>query len=405
MGSSPSSFAERASRIAVSPTMKVAAEAMALKAKGVDVVDLGAGEPDFPTPRHIGAAAHAAIDANFTKYTTNSGTDELKKAIVARYRTDYGIEYATNEVIVTAGGKQALYNAVMVLFDKGDEVITHMPGWPTLVEQIKLADATPVIVHTHAEDGFRLRAETFLNALTPRTRGIILNSPGNPTGALMAESELETLAAEAARRGIWILLDLCYEKLIYDPTPHNLPGVLVRTMRDRTVLCGSASKAYAMTGWRCGWTLAPAAVVSACNALQSHSTSNVCSITQKAVVAGLTGPQECVTEMLDEYRKRRDQLCTWLGAEPRLRLVKPAGAFYLFPDVSDFLSPDGVRTSSELAQSLLDGPRVALTPGEAFDAPGFVRISYAASMEDLERGANKILEHLRSVGPRTTTTA
>ena len=405
MGSS-NTLAARAARIAMSPTMKVTAEALALKARGIDVVDLGAGEPDFPTPKHIGAAAHAAIDANFTKYTTNSGTDELKKAIIARYKTDYGVEYATNEVIVTAGGKQALFNAVMVLFSEGDEVITHMPGWPTLVEQIKLADATPVIVHTHAEDGFTLRAETFLNALTPKTRGIIINSPGNPTGALISEQDLEILAKESAKRGIWILLDLCYEKLIYDPTPHNLPGVLARTMRDRAILCGSASKAYAMTGWRCGWTVGPAAVVSACNALQSHSTSNVCSITQKAVVAGLNGPQGCVTEMLDEYRRRRDQLCIWLGEEPRLRLVKPAGAFYLFPDVSDFLSPDGIRTSAELAQSLLDGPRVALTPGEAFDAPGFVRLSYAASMEDLKRGADKIIAHLRSVErPRTTTTA
>jgi len=404
--SQAAALAVRATRIAMSPTMKVAAEAMALKAKGIDVIDLGAGEPDFPTPKHIGAAAHAAIDANFTKYTTNSGTDELKKAIIARYKTDYGVEYATNEVIVSAGGKQALFNAVMVLFGAGDEVITHMPGWPTLVEQIKLADATPVIVHTHAEDGFRLRADTFVQAFTPKTRGIIIASPGNPTGALISEEDLELLATEAAKRGIWILLDLCYEKLIYDPTPHNLPGVLARTMRDRAILCGSASKAYAMTGWRCGWTLGPAAVVAASNALQSHSTSNVCSITQKAVVAGLTGPQVCVTEMLDEYRRRRDQLCLWLGAEPRLRLVKPAGAFYLFPDVSDFLSPDGVRTSAELAQSLLDGPRVALTPGEAFDAPGFVRISYAASMEDLERGAKKIIDHLRSVErPRTTTTA
>jgi aspartate aminotransferase len=390
-------LASRATRIAVSPTMKVAAEAMALKAKGVDVVDLGAGEPDFPTPVHIAAAAHAAIDANFTKYTTNSGTEELKKAIVDRYKTDCGVEYATNEVIVTAGGKQALYNAVMVLFGAGDEVITHMPGWPTLVEQIKLADATPVIVHAHAEDGFSLRADMFLNALTPRTRGIIINSPGNPTGALIAEEDLEAIAKEASRRGIWVLVDLCYEKLIYDPTPHNLPGILARAMREKAVLCGSASKAYAMTGWRCGWTLAPKEIVSACNALQSHSTSNVCSITQKAVVAGLTGSQQCVTDMLNEYRRRRDQLCAWLAEEPRLRLVKPAGAFYLFPDVSDFLSPDGVRTSAELAQSLLDGPRVAITPGEAFDAPGFIRISYAASMEDLQRGATKIIDHVRSL--------
>jgi aspartate aminotransferase len=403
---SSNTLAARAARIAMSPTMKVTAEALALKARGIDVVDLGAGEPDFPTPKHIGEAAKAAIDANFTKYTTNSGTDELKKAIVARYKADYGVEYATNEVIVTAGGKQALFNAVMVLFSEGDEVITHMPGWPTLVEQIKLADATPVIVHTHADDGFTLRADTFLNAITPKTRGIIINSPGNPTGALISEGDLEIVAKEAARRGIWILLDLCYEKLIYDPTPHNLPGVLARTMRDRAILCGSASKAYAMTGWRCGWTMGPAPVVSACNALQSHSTSNVCSITQKAVVAGLNGPQECVTEMLAEYRRRRDQLCVWLAEEPRIRLVKPAGAFYLFPDVSDFLSPDGVRTTAELAQSLLDGPRVAVTPGEAFDAPGFLRVSYAASLEDLKRGADKLIAHLRSVErPRTTTIA
>jgi aspartate aminotransferase len=382
--------------------MKVAAEAMALKAKGIDVVDLGAGEPDFPTPTHIGAAAHAAIDANFTKYTTNSGTDELKRAIVARYRSDYGVEFGTSEVIVTAGGKQSLFNAIMVLFGAGDEVITHMPGWPTLVEQIKLADATPVIVHTRAEDGFRLRAETLLNALTSRTRGIIINSPGNPTGALISEDDLETIAKEAARRGIWVLLDLCYEKLIYDPTPHNLVSVVARTMRDKAVLCGSASKAYAMTGWRCGWTLAPKELVAACNAIQSHSTSNVCSITQKAVVAGLNGPQDCVTRMLDEYRIRRDKLCTWLADEPRLRLVKPAGAFYLFPDVSDFLSPDGMRTSAEMAQSLLDEARVAVTPGEAFDAPGFIRISYAASIEDLERGAKTIIAHLRAVEKRAT---
>ena len=379
--------------------MKVAAEAMKLKAEGVDVVDLGAGEPDFPTPDHVSTAAHAAIDAHFTKYTTNSGTDELKRAIVARYRQDCGIDYTTSETIVTAGGKQALFSAVMVLFGSGDEVITHMPGWPTLVEQIKLADATPVIVRTHAEDGFRLRAETILGAVTARTRGIIINSPSNPTGALISEADLEQVAQEAARRGIWILLDLCYEKLIYDPTPHNLPGVLARTMKDRAVLCGSASKAYAMTGWRCGWALAPAAVVGACNAVQSHSTSNVASITQKAAVAALTGPQSCVTDMLNEYRRRRDQLTAWLGEEPRLRLVKPAGAFYLFPDVSDFLSPDGVRTSAELAQALLSDMRVAITPGEAFDAPGFIRISYAASMEDLKRGAERIIQYVRSLEP------
>ncbi len=394
-------LAERTNRIGVSPTMKVAAEAMRLKAQGVDVVDFGAGEPDFPTPDHIAAAAHAAIDAHFTKYTTNSGTDELKRAICQRYRTDYGVEYSPSEVIVTAGGKQALFNAAMCLFGPGDEVITHMPGWPTLVEQIKLAEAEPVVVRTHAEDGFRLTAEPIVNAITPNTRGIIINSPGNPTGALIDEAEMAKVAEAADPRGIWILLDLCYEKLIYDPTPHNLPRVLAERMRERTVVCGSASKAYAMTGWRCGWALAPAPLIAACNALQSHSTSNVCSITQKAVVAALSGSQQCVEEMLDEYRDRRDQVCRWLAAEPRLRVVKPAGAFYLFVDVSEFLSPEAVRTSADLAQALLDDERVAITPGEAFDAPGFIRISYAASLGDLQRGTERIIRYVRSLAPAT----
>ena len=395
----PTEFSARSRRVAVSPTMKVAADAMRLKAQGVDVVDLGAGEPDFPTPEHIGAAAKRAIDANFTKYTNNSGTDDLKRAVLDRYRADYGVDYSMSEVIITAGGKQALYNTVMVLFGPGDEVITHSPGWPTLVEQIKLADATPVIVRAHAEDGFALHAESFIAAITPRTRGIILNSPSNPTGALITESELTAIARECAKRGIWILVDLCYERLIYDPVPHNLPGVLVRELRDRSVLCCSASKAYAMTGWRCGWALGPASLVGAANAIQSHSTSNVSSISQKAAEAALRGPQVCVTEMLDEYRRRRDQLFEWLSADSRVRLVKPAGAFYLFPDVSEFLSPDGTRTSAELAAGLLSSVQVAVTPGEAFDAPGFLRLSYAASLTELERGSKRILQYLDSLQP------
>ena len=384
----------RSGRIAVSPTMKVAADAIKLKAQGVDVVDFGAGEPDFPTPTHIGAAAHRAIDANFTKYTANAGSEDLKRAIVERYKIDNGVDYTSAEVICSAGGKQALFNSVLALFGPGDEVITHMPGWPTLVEQIKLAEATPVIVRSQPENGFRLTADVFLEAITPRTRGMIINSPDNPTGAIMPEAELEAIAREASRRGIWILLDLCYDKLLYDPVPHNLIGVLARHNRDHSVLCGSASKVYAMTGWRCGWAVGPQPVVNACNAIQSHSTSNVCSITQKAVEAALRGPQDCITTMLDEYRRRRDQLCTWLAAEPRIRLTKPSGAFYLFPDVSEFLSPDGIRTSAELATALLNEARVAVTPGEAFDAPGFLRISYATSMTELERGSQRILEFL-----------
>ncbi|MGH9408751.1 MAG: pyridoxal phosphate-dependent aminotransferase [Vicinamibacterales bacterium] len=389
-------LAARAARIAVSPTMKVAADAIRLKSQGVDVVDFGAGEPDFPTPPHVSAAAERAIEAHFTKYTANSGTDDLKRAVVERYRADCGVEYTTAEVIATAGGKQALFNSALALFGPGDEVITHMPGWPTLVEQITLAEATPVIVRTHDEDGFEVHAETILGALTPRTKGIIINSPGNPTGALISEDALTEIALACAPRGIWILLDLCYDKLIYDPVPHNLVGVLARHLRDQSVLCGSASKAYAMTGWRCGWAVGPAPLIAACNAIQSHSTSNASSISQKAAEAALRGSQQCVTDMLDEYRRRRDRVYDWLSVDPRLGLRKPAGAFYMFADVSEYLSPDGIRTSAELATALLNDARVAVTPGEAFDAPGFIRISYATSMKELERGSGRILEFLGS---------
>jgi aspartate aminotransferase len=390
-------LAERAMRIGVSPTMKVAAEAERLRRQGIDVVDLGAGEPDFPTPDHVKAAAHRAIDADFTKYTVNAGMADLRHAICERYRADYGIDIGEAETIVSAGGKQALYNAILALFQPGDEVITHAPGWPTIVEQIKLADATPVVVHATPRDGFALRADLFLEAVGPRTRGIVINSPCNPTGALMAEGELARLADEAARRGIWILLDLCYERLIYDPVPHNLPRVLFERMRDRAVLAGSASKAYAMTGWRCGWTIGPKPLIAACNAAQSHSTSNVCSITQQAALAALAGPQDCVKSMLEVYRRRRDLAFDLLTAHGRIRAVKPAGAFYLFLDVSDLLSPTGLRSSAALAQALLDEARVAVTAGEAFDAPGFVRVSYATSEDRIREGAARIARFVEAL--------
>jgi aspartate aminotransferase len=385
-------LAARTTRIAGSPTMKVTATVDRLRREGVDVIDLGAGEPDFATPEAIKAAGHAALDANFTRYTPASGIADLKRAICDRYRADYGVEYTEAEVIVTAGGKQALDNATLALFGPGDEVITHAPYWPTLTEQIKLADATPVLVRTHAEDGFAIRAKTILDGVTARTRGIIINSPCNPTGALIAESDMAAIAEEAARRDIWLLLDLCYERLIYDPAPYNLPRVLAGKCRDLTVLCGSASKAYAMTGWRCGWAIGPADVIAACGAIQSHTTSNVNSMTQKAAVAALTGSQAPVRTMLDEYRRRRDQLHAWLTADRRLRCQKPAGAFYMFVDVSDALSVEGLRTSMEFTDALLAEARVAVTPGEAFDAPGFIRISYATSMDNLREGTRRLIE-------------
>jgi aspartate aminotransferase len=385
-------LARRTARMASSPTMRVTAVVDRLRRQGVDVLDFGAGEPDFATPPAITAAARHAIDSDFTKYTPVGGTAELKRAIVARYRADYGVDYREDQVIASAGGKQALYNTALALFEQGDEVITHAPYWPTLVEQVKLAEATPVVVRTDAADGFALRASLFLDAITPRTRGIILNSPCNPTGALISEDDFATLAIEASRRGIWIVVDLCYEKLIYDAVPHNLPALIARHCPDLGIICGSASKAYAMTGWRCGWSLGPAAAIAAQHALQSHTTSNVSSITQKAVVAALAGSQEPVDAMLAEYRTRRDAVHGWITADPRLRCVKPAGAFYLFVDVRQILHEAGIGSTAELAEALLDEVRVAVTPGEAFDAPGFIRLSYATSMETLREGSRRILD-------------
>jgi aspartate aminotransferase len=395
-------LADRTTRISPSPTMKVTSTVDRLRREGIEVIDFGAGEPDFPTPARVKDAAHDALDQNFTRYTPPAGIVDLKRAISARYKADYGVEYRENEVIVTAGGKQGLYNTALSLFGPGDEVITHAPYWPTLTEQIKLADATPVLVRTHAEDGFTIRARPILSAITPRTRGILLNSPCNPTGALITEGELREIAEVAAQHRIWIVVDLCYEKLIYDAVPHNLPRLLAETCRDRTVLCGSASKAYAMTGWRCGWQLGPADVIAASAAIQSHTTSNVTSISQKAAVEALTGSQEPVTAMLDEYRTRRDQLHAWLSADPSLRCERPAGAFYMFIDISNLLSgiaPGGFRTSMEFAEALLQESRVAVTPGEAFDAPGFIRISYATSRELLREGSARLLEFARAHRP------
>lgn len=396
-------LSERMTQVGMSPTMKGTMEAEKLRRQGIDVVDLGAGEPDFPTPAHITEAAHAALNRNFTKYTANAGVTELREAVAARYREDYGVSYEAKDVILSAGGKQALYNTAMALFGPGDDVITHAPGWPTLVEQIKLAGARPVIVRTDPEKGFRLEADRLLAAVTPNTKAIVINSPGNPTGALMSEEDARVLADAAAKHGFWIVVDLCYEKLIYDNAPHNLPKAFTDRARDRVVLTGSVSKAYAMTGWRCGWALGPTALVQACNAIQSHSTSNVNSITQLAAIAALTGPQDCVAAMRDEYKQRRDQVLAWLGEEERLQCPTPAGAFYLFPSVAEFLSPAALRTSQDVTDQLLAESHVILTPGEAFDAPGFVRLSYATSLEKLREGVSKLIAflHTHEVQART----
>ncbi len=389
-------ISQRIGRVKPSQTQEVTLAAQRLRQQGISVIDLGAGEPDFQTPAHIGQAGIDAIHAGFTKYTANAGIQELKDAVAERYRSDYDVRYQADEAMICAGGKQALFNVAMALFDVGDEIITHAPVWPTIPEQIKLAGATPVFVRTYADERFQLAAERVLDAITPRTRAIVLNSPSNPTGALIAEEELELIVQETEKAGIWLVLDLCYEHLLHDDTvSHNLPMV-VEKARDRAVLIGSASKTYAMTGWRCGWLLGPQEIVSACSTIQSHATSNVSSVTQLAVLAALRDGGGCVDEMRTAYRERRDRFVALLSEEPGILVNLPDGAFYVFPDISEFLGTDTVRTSVDFAKRLLEDSHVAVTPGEAFDAPGYVRISYAASMDDLTVGAKRICEFARA---------
>jgi aspartate aminotransferase len=391
-------FAERLAQVSESATMKVAAEAERLRRAGHDVVDFSVGEPDFPTPEHIKAAAKDALDKDFTRYTAVAGIPELREAICVRYKADYGISVTPAEVLMTFGGKQALFNAALALLNKGDEVITHAPFWPTIPEQVKLVEAAPVIVHTNWQDSFAVHADKVLAAVTPKTKAIILNTPNNPTGALIDETAAAAIADEAAKRGIWIIVDLCYEHLIYEDVPHNLPKVLFDRHRERTVLACSASKAYAMTGWRAGWTIAPAALTKVFNTIQGQTTSNITSVTQKAMVAALTGSQQPVAAMRDEFRRRRDSIHGWLTANPGIQCVKPKGAFYLFPNISGLLT-DTVSTSLEFASQLLEKEHVVVTPGEAFDAPGYLRISYATSMERLREGADRMLRFAESLQP------
>ena len=391
-------FAQRLAQVSESATMKVAAEAEKLRRAGKDVVDFSVGEPDFPTPEHIKAAAKDALDQNFTRYTAVAGIPELREAICNRYKADYGVSITASEVLLTFGGKQALFNAALALLNPGDEVITHAPFWPTIPEQVKLVEATPVIVQTGWQDSFAVHADKVIAAITPKTKAIILNSPGNPTGALIDESAVAAIADAAAKRGIWIVVDLCYEHLIYEDVPHNLPKVLFERHRDRTVLACSASKAYAMTGWRTGWTIAPASLTKVFNTIQGQTTSNITSIAQKALIAALSGSQEPVAKMRDEFRHRRDSIHAWLTANPGIQCVKPKGAFYLFPNITGLLT-DTVDSSLKFAEQLLEKEHVVVTPGEAFDAPGYLRISYATSMERLREGADRMLRFAGSIQP------
>ena len=386
---------ERINRIEPSATMAVVAEADKLRQQGIDVVDFGAGEPHFSTPQHIKDAAIAAIQANFSKYTAVGGTAELRDAIVRRHAADFGSDYRHEESIASVGGKHALFNAIQVLVDHGDEVILPVPYWVSFKDIVRYAGGNCVLLETEEQDGFRVTAEMIERLVTPRTKLIILNSPSNPSGAVMSPQDLTSVVRLAAQRGIWIISDECYVYLNY--AGKNFSVGSLREYHDRMVVVGSLSKTYAMTGWRLGYALAPVQIVSAMQKLQSQSTSNPTSIIQKAAVAALNGPQQCVESMRLEYIQLRDHVVNGLRSISGVKCTLPEGAFYAYPNISAFLGRGGIKTASDLAGNLLRQGHVATVPGEGFGTRDHIRVSYATSVAELDRGLERMRTFLTAL--------
>ena len=383
---------ERINRIEPSATMAVVAEADKLRQQGIDVVDFGAGEPHFSTPQHIKDAAILAIQNNFTKYTAVGGTPELRDAIVHRHAVDFDSDYRREEAIASTGGKHALFNAIQVLVDHGDEVILPVPYWVSFKDIVRYAGGNCVLLESDENDGFRVTSQMIERLISPRTKLIILNSPSNPSGAVMSPEDLTEVVRLATERGIWVISDECYVYLNY--TGKRFSVGALRDYRERMVIVGSLSKTYAMTGWRLGYALAPAAVISAMQKLQSQSTSNPTSIVQKAAVAALKGPQECINEMQKEYIVLRDHVVKGLRSIPGVKCTKPEGAFYAYPNISSFFGRSGVNTAAELAGKLLREAHVATVPGEGFGTRDHIRVSYATSIAELDRGLERMRKFL-----------
>jgi aspartate aminotransferase len=380
-------LADRISSISISSTMAVSAEADRLRKSGVDVVDFGAGEPDFPTPDNIKRAAFDAIEHNFTKYTNTGGIEDLKQAICDRHKSDYGTAYNSKECMVTVGGKHAIFNLMQALLDPGDECIIPVPYWVTYKDVVNYAGATCVFVDTDEDKGFQVSAAEIEKRVTPKTKMVIINSPSNPSGAVFARKELEKIAAIASDRGFWVMTDECYHRFVYEGEPYSMAAF--SGSKDNVVVAGSLSKTYAMTGWRIGFALAPAPIIGGMMKLQSHSTSNPNSIAQKAAVEALRGPQESVAAMLAEYRTRRDFVVARLRQIPGVKANMPDGAFYAYPNISCAYT-GGIANSLEFSAKLLAEAHVAVVPGEAFGTDDHVRISYATSMHELERGLDRM---------------
>ncbi|MGE5445090.1 MAG: pyridoxal phosphate-dependent aminotransferase [Ignavibacteriales bacterium] len=387
-------LAARAERLKPSATLAITAKAKALKAQGIDVVGFGAGEPDFDTPENIKEEAIRAIKAGFTKYTAVGGIEELKGAIVRRIEGDYGLQYEKSQIIVSCGAKHTLYNLSQALFEDGDEVIIPSPYWVSYPEQIVLAGGTPVFIETREENGFKIDPDELEKLITKKTRALILNYPSNPTGATYNEDDLRAIVDVAMKSGLLIISDEIYDKIIYDGLIHTPVAKLGDDVKKATILVNGVSKTYSMTGWRIGFAVGDKRVIDAMGNLQGQSTSNPTSVSQKAAVEALGGPQDEVERMRREFEKRKNYIVDRLNEIPSLRCFNPQGAFYVFPNVSKSFGKKHagleIRNSMDFTQFLLEEAKVAVVPGVEFGADDYVRISYATSMEEIKKGVDRI---------------
>lgn len=391
----------RARNIKPSPTLSMDAKAKAMKAAGVDVINFGVGEPDFDTPDNIKEAAIKAIRDGFTKYTPAGGIEPLKDAIIGKFRKDNNLEYSREEIIVSCGAKHSLYNIAQALYGRGDEVIIPAPYWVSYPDQVLLNDATPVIVKTYEEDGFVLRPEALESHITKKTKAIILNSPSNPTGSTYDRKAIEKIAEIALRHDLFVISDEIYEKLIYDNAEHMSIASLSEDIKKKTIVVNGLSKSHAMTGWRIGYAAGPRDIVKAMTDIQSQSTSNPNSIAQKAAIEALTGPQDFIGKMRNEFDRRRGFLISELNSIPGMSCTMPKGAFYAFPNTSDYYGKtvDGrvISSSSDIALYLIEKANVAVVSGDAFGDDSYIRLSYATSMENLKKGVDRIREAVGSL--------
>ncbi len=383
---------DRINRIEVSATMAITAEALKMKSQGIDLADFGAGEPHFSTPQHIKDAAIKAIQNNFTRYTAVAGIPEVRKAIVDRHAADFGTNYAVEECVFSAGGKLSIFNVAEVLIDHGDEVIIPVPYWVSYKDIVEFVGGVPVFVQTAEADNFRVTVEMIEAAITPKTKAIILNTPSNPSGAVLPADDLYAIVRLAHKRGIYVLLDECYVYLSFNGDA--VSGASVLEAKEHVLVLGSLSKTYAMTGWRAGFALGPKQIISAMSKLQSQSTSNTASMVQRASIAALTASQDCVKEMRADYVKLRDRVLEGFKSIPGLTCTKPEGAFYVYPNISAFIGKGGIKSAADLAAKLLSDAHVVTVPGEAFGTKEHIRLSYAVSQDVIDKGVERLRDYL-----------